>query len=198
MKIVAIEGLCFAGKTTLAVNLSAAFLGAIVLPDYADVSSPERHPEVPALSPLAELRAFEYYLSLDALRWSGVSEGSQSLVLLDRSVHTLLAHIYSNDKRTRFDVFPPASALTSVIAESRRANVVLYLDVAEETLSSRYYTIPNKLPALFKTVPYMRGFREYFMNSGSLAPPPVIINANQTPRAVADEAVRVLSGMGIC
>lgn len=201
MIIVAIEGLCFAGKLTLAAELSERLRcsSIVVLPDYTDLCPPEERPALPAATPSAELAALEYYISLDRLRWEAVQEDSTRFVIIqDRSVHTLLAHVYSNDLRTGFGVFPEAIKREAAIPSHRRANVVLYLDAREETLLERYRTIPNRLPTLLTTPSYMRGFRAYFLDSVISVRSLAVVNANQLPAAVAEDVIRILEGIGVC
>ena len=86
--VIAIEGLCFAGKTTLAYAL-APLVGAVVIGEYADIALlppfPPRHlDDVTA--------ALGHFLQLEHQRALAARAAGAPVVLLDRSPLTLIAH----------------------------------------------------------------------------------------------------------
>ena len=86
--VIAVEGLCYAGKTTLARALAPA-AGAIVIGEYAGMASlppfPPRH-----LGDIAT--ALDRFLHLEQLRARTARAAGAPVVLLDRSPLTLIAH----------------------------------------------------------------------------------------------------------
>lgn len=199
MNVVAIEGLCFAGKSTLAGELSYRLTtgSRVVLPDYSDFIRPTERPRVPASSAEAELAAFEYYLSVEDRRWRGV-RASTPLVIEDRSVHTLLAHVYANQVEVGPAVFSFAVERVMSIPVRQRPDLVVYLDVNEAVLLRRYRLIPNKISRVFKSRRYMQGFRAYFAQSVTSFSKIVFVDANRMPSEIADDVMHLLEVESFC
>jgi thymidylate kinase len=86
--VIAIEGLCFAGKTTLAHALGVA-ADTVVIGEYADLAPlppfPPRH-----LSDVAA--ALDHFLCVEHQRALAARAAEAPVVLLDRSPLTLIAH----------------------------------------------------------------------------------------------------------
>ncbi|MGH3835932.1 MAG: AAA family ATPase [Pseudonocardiaceae bacterium] len=92
--VVAVEGLCLAGKTTL-VHALAARLGALAVPEYADLAAlppwpPHNREDVTA--------ALLHFLRLEQQRATLARRTPGRLVALDRSPLTLIAHEYGMDR----------------------------------------------------------------------------------------------------
>jgi thymidylate kinase len=86
--VVAIEGLCFAGKTTLAVAL-AADPGVVALAEYAELGP---LPAFPPADRAAVAAALEHFLRLDHYRAAVAGASHARVVLCDRSPLTLIAY----------------------------------------------------------------------------------------------------------
>lgn len=84
----AIEGLCYAGKTTLARAL-APLTGGMVLPDYGELAATPRFPPRDQEDVIAALR---HFLCLERARAAAARAARAAVVLLDRSPLTLIAH----------------------------------------------------------------------------------------------------------
>lgn len=92
--VVAVEGLCLAGKTTL-VHALAARLGALAVPEYADLAPlppwpPHSHEDVTA--------TLHHFLRLEQQRGIFAHRTPDRLVALDRSPLTLIAHEFGMDR----------------------------------------------------------------------------------------------------
>src|SRR5882724_820162 len=100
---IALEGPSCAGKTTLGRELVAEFSGVEVayLPEYSDYVGGGRFLPAPMPSSLAdEERSLEEFLRIEGDRTRDSRMSSADLVLIDRSVHTLLAHCRALEKMT--------------------------------------------------------------------------------------------------
>ncbi|MGH3869815.1 MAG: hypothetical protein ACRDQ4_27690 [Pseudonocardiaceae bacterium] len=86
--VVAVEGLCLAGKTTL-VHALAARLGALVVPEYTDLAP---LPPWPPYSREDVTAALHHFLRLEQQRGIFAHRTPGRLVALDRSPLTLIAH----------------------------------------------------------------------------------------------------------
>lgn len=88
--VVAVEGLCLAGKTTL-VHALATRLGAVAVPEYADLAV---LPQWPPHSREDVTAALQHFLGLEQQRATLARRTPGRLVALDRSPLTLIAHEY--------------------------------------------------------------------------------------------------------
>jgi hypothetical protein len=86
--VIAVEGLCYAGKTTLARSL-ARLTGAVLIGEYADIAAP---PPFPPRSLDDVAAALEYFLLLERHRAHAARSAGVPIVVLDRSPLTLIAH----------------------------------------------------------------------------------------------------------
>jgi hypothetical protein len=91
---VAVEGLRFAGKTTL-VTAVAERLGAVAVPEYAELATlppwpPHTHDDVAA--------ALRHFLRVEQQRAARASRAPGGLVVLDRSPLTVIAHEFGMDR----------------------------------------------------------------------------------------------------
>lgn len=203
MKTVAIEGLCFAGKSALAQRL-LGYLGrhrCTVLDDYSDLVKIGDRPPIPAASDEEELNAFHYYMKVDLARWAPVvsSSAKPDIVIQDRSFHTLLAHVHAIAKDSECSVLRQAGEFIANAADIVCPNAVIYLEVSSDVLEARYRNISHALPQVFTSRIYMQRFKEYFArhflgSPGSL----FFIDANGGIDEIEHEAIRVLKRCHIC
>ncbi len=116
---VAIEGPCCAGKTTLARTLldCLADLAVCSVPCYADHVGGGRFLPPPVPTSLAEDEVgLQALLMIENERLAGPRAGQYDAALLDRSVHTLLAHRYAIDQLTGLGCYEPALKTLSLSA----------------------------------------------------------------------------------
>ncbi|MGH3854819.1 MAG: AAA family ATPase [Pseudonocardiaceae bacterium] len=92
--VLAVEGLCFAGKTTLAHAL-AARLGAVAVPEYTDLAA---LPPWPPRSRAEVTAALRHFLRLEQQRATLARRTPARLVVLDRSPLTLITHEFGMDR----------------------------------------------------------------------------------------------------
>lgn len=203
MKTIAIEGLCFAGKSTLARGLLNHFgtSQCVILLDYSDLAKPADRPEVPAKTLAEEINALRYYIEIDKRRWAPIlaSNFRHPIVIQDRCFHTLLAHAYSNGKTSLFDPLPEAKIFLLSQTDIIRPDVVFYLDAREDVLLDRYKTIPNAIDDLFKSRDYMMNFREYFTEFFAGETEEIFfIDANKPIVQVQHMAISILQTLDVC
>ncbi len=140
--LVAVEGPCCAGKTTLVSALSRELSGLRVcrVPCYADYLGGGRFlpREIPQ-SAAEDAAAFTQLLTIDHDRIEATltRTSDAELVLLDRSVHTLLAHRYAIEQVTGLPCYQQAVDAAHRDATIIWPSVVVYLDVAEAVVAQR-------------------------------------------------------------
>jgi thymidylate kinase len=136
---VALEGPCCAGKTTLGRLLVGALsdLRVVFVPCYADYAGGGRFlPRQEAASVAEREHALHQILTIEAQRMARVPAGC-GLILADRSVHTLLANSYALQWMTGTGFLAPSARLLRRSPIPAWPDLVLYLDVPQETIHRR-------------------------------------------------------------
>jgi thymidylate kinase len=137
--VVALEGPCCAGKTTLGRLLVRALrdLTVAFVPCYADHAGGGRFlPRQEAASIPEREQALHQLLAVEAQRMAGLPAGC-GLILADRSVHTLLANSYALQCMTGTGFLAPSVRLLRGSPVPAWPHLVLYLDVPQETIYRR-------------------------------------------------------------
>jgi len=137
--IVALEGPCCAGKTTLGRLLVADLNGmtATFVPCYADHAGGGRFLPRQEAATLAEReQALRQLLAIEVGRFALVPGGCD-VVLEDRSVHTLLAHSYALQRMTGIGFLAPSARLLRSSPIPAWPALVLYLDLPQTAVPGR-------------------------------------------------------------
>ena len=188
MHIIALEGPSYSGKSTLAQGLKRELQSqykVAILHDYVVAAGgSERIPYTPAKTPEEEIEALKFFLDLDQHRWmKGLSKcKNPKIVLIDRSVHTLLAHRFALTQTTELSVFSRSCQIalehSGVIWPQR----VFYIDITQEGLNARYRKYRpgsrrkcQKHVEIFQDPNYNEAFRGYFIPKIQYTSTPVII-----------------------
>lgn len=162
---VALEGPCSAGKTTLGRSLMTSFVDAGVeyVADYCDhVGGGRNLPPPFPRSYVEEEAALNKFLYIEWERYAAVRRASPHLVLVDRSVETLVAHCRGLTAVTGVDY---RSLNRRVLARSKLPvwpKVVLYLDVPNDIVRSRG-TSKFSPDSIFMNPEFNDGLRRYFV-----------------------------------
>jgi thymidylate kinase len=137
--IVALEGPCCAGKTTLGRLLERNLreLTVAFVPCYADHAGGGRFlPRQEASSIAERARALRQLLMVEAGRLAQVPDQCD-VVLEDRSVHTLLAHSYALQRMTGTGFLAPTVRLLRSSPVPAWPDLVLYLDLPQHAVHVR-------------------------------------------------------------
>ncbi len=161
---VALEGPCCAGKTTLGRGLIDDFTGLTVayVNDYSDHVGGGRFlpPPVPS-SLIEEERTLGAFLLIEAERTKHLGSSSSDLILIDRSVHTLLAHCNALERMIGVAYGTLAQRVLTQSNIPVWPDLVLYLDIPTEAIDDR-----NKgkfaLDSIFINAEFNAGIRSYF------------------------------------
>ncbi|MFW6725317.1 hypothetical protein ACHZ98_35355 [Streptomyces sp. MAR4 CNY-716] len=169
MTILSLEGPSYAGKTT-AIRLlrqipeiagQAIFFGC-----YVRHLRPT-HPIPPARTRSAaeQLAAFETFMSAEADRVAAAAEHPGRLMILDRSVDTLMAHAYALDRLYNFGAHHQVRQRLEELPHLRPDHTI-YLDVSGATLRRRRATDREKsTSAYFLHEPeFLAQTRSYFFD----------------------------------
>lgn len=174
---IAIEGPCCAGKTTLASGLveESSFSIAYVR-DYSDHVGGGTFLPPPVPTSLAEEELIlNQFLTIEADRTTCARKTAcgSDLIIIDRSVHTLLAHCFALRRLLNDDYF---SLAQRVIGESDVflwPDQILYLDAPQCTIEARN---DGKFAqnSIFINARFNAGVRSYFQQVAGIPGPRVV------------------------
>jgi thymidylate kinase len=137
--VVALEGPCCAGKTTLGHLLARSLSGLAVAfaPCYADYAGGGRFlPRQEAASVGEREEALRQLLDVEATRLAALPP-ALDLILADRSVHTLLANSYALEQMTGLALLGPSRRLLRASPVPAWPDLVLYLDLPQHAVQGR-------------------------------------------------------------
>jgi thymidylate kinase len=172
--IVALEGPCCAGKTTLGRLLIQELceLAITFVPCYADHAGGGRFlPRQQADTVAEREQALRQLLLIEAGRLAQVPQACD-VILEDRSVHTLLAHSYALQCRTGTGFLAPSARLLRSSPVPAWPDLVLYLDLPQDAVPERN---PGKFPpgSIYTDPDFNATVRAYFRRLASRKTPPV-------------------------
>jgi thymidylate kinase len=175
---IGVEGPVCAGKTTLVLGLKRHLVGltATCVPDYADHVGGGRHlpPPVPR-SIGEEEQALRVFLTIEAERTKRARTPAKrwTVVLIDRSVHTLLAHCHALTRTTGLDHVGLAQRVLAGSDTPLWPDLILYLDVPQQAIDARNR---GKFEAgnIFVDADFNEGIRAYFLRLARREPQRVI------------------------
>lgn len=191
MKIIALEGPSYAGKSTAIRHLRTRGIAERALISDCYVQHIARRGDIPparTASAAEQLAAFETFMRIEGTRVRQTRVCAKPVVLLDRSVDTLLAHAHALDALFGYDVH---HRLRDRLQELPflRPHHTLYLDVPTEVLSLRRkaagHTAAESEYFLHEPA-FLAHAREYFV---SASPPPVSQEVTVVPADAGPEAV---------
>ncbi|MBD0743977.1 hypothetical protein [Streptomyces sp. CBMA152] len=167
--ILGLEGPSYGGKTSALGQLRwvPAMQGAMIFPCY--VKSFTRREDIPTPSTQSadeQVEAFMRFMEIEANRVHGARQRG-GLIVLDRTVDTLLAHAHAMDELYGFGVLPELRRRVQELPHLRPDHT-LYLDVAPELLHLRRKAAGHHElePEYFLHDPaFLSHFRDYFCHA---------------------------------
>ncbi|MEV8070853.1 hypothetical protein AB0P32_32895 [Streptomyces sp. NPDC085995] len=192
MKIIALEGPSYAGKSTALRHLCRRGIEERAFVSDCYVRHIARRADIPparTASAAEQLAAFETFMGVEGARVRQALASSKPVVLLDRSVDTLLAHAQALDALFGYDIH---HRLRDRLQELPflRPHHTLYLDVPAEELALRRKAAGHTAAEseyFLHEAEFLTHTRDYFV---SAAQPPVsrevtVVPADAGPDAVA-------------
>ncbi|MEU9089735.1 hypothetical protein [Streptomyces sp. NPDC048428] len=175
MKVIAIEGPSYAGKSTAVRHLRRRGYGERAYIADCYVKQIDRRDAVPparTASAAEQVAAFETFMAVEEARVHTALAAAKPVVILDRSVDTLLAHAHAVDALFGYAVQHQLRDRLQVLPHLRPDHT-LYLDVPAEVLGLRRKTAGHTAtePDYFLHEPaFLTHTRDYFL---ARAQPPV-------------------------
>ncbi|MFF3412902.1 hypothetical protein ACFYW8_43640 [Streptomyces sp. NPDC002742] len=142
MKIIALEGPSYAGKSTALEHLRDHGIEERAFVSNCYVKHIAHRDDIPPArtdSAAAQLAAFETFMTIENTRVRAALASAKPLAVLDRSVDTLLAHAHAHDALFGYDVHHQLRDRLQTLP-FLRPHHTLYLDVPAEVLSLRRKT----------------------------------------------------------
>lgn len=198
MRIVALEGPSFSGKTTLLLYLKSQLGCELTVASnrcyVAEITQSDQIPLAHTRSTNDQLSAFRLFMNIEAKRVQRLNQFDHDadILLLDRSVDTLLAHAYTLDRLLGYDAYQQARALLRCMVHLV-PHETIYLDAGPETLQTRRELLEAPFDSFLIDPAFVARFREYFLTNLPISARVHIINAEVDPRTVAMEATKLLS-----
>jgi thymidylate kinase len=164
---VAVEGPCCAGKTTLSRGLLDRLTDVMVshVRCFADHVGGGRFLPRPVPQSLREdYDAVEALLGIEADRVAHARATASDVVLMDRSIYTLLAHRYALQPVTGLNLLAPAQRVIACSSAPAWPDLVLYLDVPQQTIIDRNR---GKFPpdSIFIHSTFNAGIRDFYKHA---------------------------------
>ena len=197
IKVVAIEGPCRAGKSTLSSGLIKEYsyhkIDHIV--DYAKFAGGGKNIPPPAnsLSLDEEKHALEFFLDIEFERTSHCRKSER--IIMDRSVHTLLAHCYAINNMKQLPYFQLANSCIYSSEKPIWPHKIFYLDVSQEEIHRRNN---GKFPqdSIFIDTEFNTWIKDYFVNLNIQFPGLVtILDANLSINEIKLSAKKLLDDL---
>jgi dTMP kinase len=170
VRIIALEGPSFAGKTSILAALRSLLPadGLVTFGCYVDeIDNRDDVPPARTSSAQEQLDAFRVFMRIEARRVAHLNDraGSADLVLLDRSVDTLLAHAYALDRLFGYGVHEQARELLARLAHLR-PDRTFYLDAGPQELQRRRERLAEPFDSFLLDPDFITYFRDYFTRKG--------------------------------
>lgn len=197
MKTIALEGPSFAGKTSTIAALQSLLPAdrRITYRCYVDeIDNIDEVPPARTQSASEQLDAFKFFMQVEGARVAdlNVRAGSADLVLLDRSVDTLLAHAYALDQLYGYGVHNQALILLTRLAHIR-PDQTFYLDASHQELGRRRRRLAEPFDSFLLDPAFIRHFRDYFTKKGlAVASQVIVVRAERSQSALAQRIVQML------
>lgn len=169
MIVLALEGPSFAGKSTLAKRISQRWPSIRCFADYVEMLNWENIPAFDPGSSEGQARAFLRFMEGEARRVEAVRRELPAVVLLDRSIDTLLAHAFSLDGLFGYGSLPLVRQALSRM-DFLRPNYEFFLDTPREILLKRQAQREDgDEVAEFIASDFLGASREYFDSGCAVA-----------------------------
>jgi thymidylate kinase len=137
--------------------------------------------------------ALQTFSSLDLARRHHIQESGRPSALIDRSIHSLLAHCYALQEITDKHYYYLAQKIINVDRNFIDPDVVIYLDVPWEIAGTRNVQSVRREP-VFVDYKFNILLREYFVKLKGIEKKPIyFLDSTKAIGVLADEIIGVIS-----
>lgn len=199
--VLALEGPCLAGKTSLARAITTAVgtrWTVLTIPCYVDLADDLPLPPLDVYDPASQHEAVRYFLKIERIRSRilRLAQGTD-LVLIDRSADTLLAHVFALDSLHGTRALPGARQIVNATPWVIRPDLTLHLHVPPVTIRERLTSRPG-FPELLVREDFNCYFNRYFdIPAQCVARRVVKLDATLRPQELTSSATRQVISHGL-
>lgn len=168
--VIGIEGVSFAGKSTLLKNFGTLSNISIIREHDEYIGGGQNFPP-PAHDYLTARTNREFFIDLDILRWRDVAQAliEKDTVIVERGPLSCMAYIYAARHFTEFDILDDLFIFYDDVFtrnEIDHPTGYIYLDVSINTIHKRYAEIDYDFGLLVdkKMVALMKEFYEFYFS----------------------------------
>ena len=160
MRVVALEGLVHAGKTTLLRNIRGSGLDVRCIGEYVEFVE-DRFPKPPK-NTIEAMNSHVFFLKLEQKRRREIRK-NDNIVLLDRSVFSILAYHYATEVRSGGEIACFEEGVASIPHENWLfPSVCVYLDVSDELIEARHHGDEGFYQSMFLEMQFNALLREFY------------------------------------
>lgn len=124
----------------------------------------ENFPLFPPVNTDAAIQSLKFFFRLEEVRWRAMSELSQEMKLLDRSIVTLAAFEYAAAPFSGISILDEAEAMMDA-HRMWLPDLIVLLRVTEKTITRRSQTCTEIRGKLFVNEEFNRRFMEYLLRA---------------------------------
>ncbi|WP_027343902.1 AAA family ATPase [Hamadaea tsunoensis] len=188
---IGLEGVSCVGKTTLAREIAQRLDAAVVACYYHIAPDKTLLPPPDSTTAAAQMAALTVLLQLEQHRYRLVQNTASPVVILDRTVDTLLAHAHAVGRRHGYDCDDHARQL-ALSQQIVVPELTLLLTAGDEDRERRAARRVG-MPTLFYAPDFTRDFNAYFTHP--LASRVVVLDTSgdDTTTTVADHALQIVA-----
>lgn len=194
MRIVALEGPSYAGKTTAIATITRDRARTAVFDCYVRELRPGPIPEPRTRSRAEQIEAFTTFMQVEACRVERAEQLTETtdVLVLDRSVDTLLAHAHALDVLYGLGAMAEAAALLPDLPHLV-PDLTIYLDPAPITVRSRRAATGARPDYFLHDPAFLVAWRGYFLGRGQYVTRQIQrVNANVTADELAEQIGKLL------
>ncbi|MDC7745358.1 hypothetical protein [Rhizobium binxianense] len=196
MMLIGIEGTALAGKTTLAIQLAAKLShDVVIVPEFMYFLFPGgRLPPLNPQTTAEQLKAIRFFANINAQRISLATcqAATDTILLIDRTVETLVAHMYGSARWESAFIDECWEAATSFAGEIN-LDATIHLDAEPATVQARALIDANR-PSFFESSDFIERFNEYFRSLRKASWPCKSIGAQAPISTIVEECVQFIEG----
>jgi len=175
-KIVAIDGVCRSGKSTVIETLTRNNPKIGKIQEYSDYAN-EEYPTFPPASPAIQVENVRNYMfQLELRRLDDLKKlKSKETVLVDRCYATSCAFDYAASVETGFDVAAEVELIWSNNADKIQPDKIVILDVEYQEQMRRLGTDIHRFVPILYNPAFNQRFKQYLMQNARIFSREVVI-----------------------
>lgn len=191
MFIIAVEGIVYAGKTTLTTRLHRT-LNSVLIPEYASYTNDSKgFPDFPPKTPEDAALAGALFTQVEKTRLAEmkarIQQEQPDFVFLDRCYLTCVAFDIASEPLIGFNIEKQSKKLWRA---SRKIvpDAWIYIDIAHSTAISRTVLRPTTIPSYLLDPRLIKGQRRFYHAASQCCRPWITLDGTKDPERIYEQA----------